>query len=187
MDRRFLPLLLPFIFAASMALAEDPSSPGPALDISHTPPKPSELPSPGKTLSLTAMLKRNPAFADSRMNAIIVSDGRLMEIQNREPTFDDQDRLKFTVDIPAPITELAYQFVLFDSKGSSTISRRYSVKRECIPDIKLTSLERTSQDSGTQGEVVALVEQSSGLEKDIGLYESAVSILSQIQQLVEKK
>jgi hypothetical protein len=176
----YLSLLLLFTFAYSAgAQAQTESS---AIKITHTTPTAGELPYPGEELKLSAFLENTRSF-DLHMRAVVVRDGVVMEIIPRESTLDSNDKPRYTFVINAPEHELSYQFVLLLPSQKTVSSNRFVLTRPCRIMPKLTDLENPALDKEDAATLALL---STGLERDIGAYDTTAKILDSIFQFFKK-
>lgn len=154
----------------------------------HTPPSAQELPFPGKELSLNVFLPKEVLSVGLKVRALITKDGRLMEVQDNEPTIDTSDKAVYKIAIPSPSASVSYQFIFTDKGGASFGSPRYSVVRKCTPDTELTTVRKPPAGGQvTADDAQRLVLDAAGLARDIDSFEHVVSLLSDIHQLVDKK
>lgn len=156
--------------------------------IVHTPPSAQELPAPGRNMTLSVTLPKEALSVGVKVRALVTRDGRLMELQDSDPTIDTSDRAIYKLELPSPLAEMSYQFIFTDKLGASFGSQQYQVARKCVPDVQLTTVKKQAPNSQvTKEDAVRLVAESTGLQRDIDSYESIVAILNDIHQVVDKK
>jgi hypothetical protein len=150
----------------------------------HTPPRLNDLPPPGYPLTLLVRLK-NTKDTGRKVRALLVRDGQLADVALQEGRFVDSDEPQYSFSSSSPRAELVYQFVLYNSDGSFTLSERYRLRRNCAPSVDLTD---ASLDPSLQSDtrLQALIGKAQGLERDITRYERAVGLLEEMKQLTSK-
>ena len=174
------------VLVSTRSFAADPlPNQKPELHLTHQPLAEKDLPFPGNPLTLTAYLKRDPSTANLRMRGLIVRDGRLIDLQSAAPSIDKNDRVFFSLEVPSPAIELSYQFLFYYPDGKSRVSEQFSIRRSCIPKIQLTKVQST--ETVGRDDIPKLMEQSTGLQRELELYERAIVLLEQIKKTVEKK
>lgn len=157
------------------------------VDFLHTPPKLEELPYPGKSVVLSIVLKKEMLSSGMKVRALVTRDGKLVEMQDNDPELDINDRAVYKFDIPSPEVSLGYQFLFQDKVGQTSLSKKYNINRKCRPDVRLVDLSSSKSESVTRDSAPVLVSESRGLERDIYLYEKVISLLGDINKVVEKK
>jgi hypothetical protein len=174
--------ILSIITGARYSYAEVTSKPNlPPLSISHTPPKPKELPIPGAPMELIVSLK-NTRDSERTLRAFMVVDGQMMDISVPSAKFNAQDEPSYTISLNAPVGEILYQFILYNPDGTYSISDRYFVRRSCIPDISPAPDTLPDASRGDK-RLLDLVVQSKALERDIENYQRIISLLNDIKKL----
>jgi len=141
-----------------------------------------ELPAPLQPFSLEVTL-RGIRDIGLDIRAYVVRDGRVMDLFPVESSLSDYGDAVYRFDMSAPIAETSYQFILSRGDGTFEISQRYSIRRNCIPDLNLTVLDSENSTTG-QERLIALLQQTKGLERDIEQYERASQILQDIKELL---
>lgn len=175
--RSAIVLLLALICLPLNALAQK----GPELKVLHKPLKSGELPAPGEKFELRAMLQglRN---INLKMRALVVSDGRLMDL-SLTGTLDEQDRVIYTTQLPAPLAEINYQFFLYRDDETVLPTQRFSIQRSCLPDVSL--LNAATPEPNAAGEVIKdLVRRAKGLERDVRSYARLAETLAALKAVL---
>jgi len=149
----------------------------------HVPPKPEAFPYPGQTMNLVVRLN-NTRNTGQKMRLLLVKDGRLMNIPPQEGFLNEHDQPTYEIPVPAPIAEMVYQFILPNPDGSTLISPRYSIRRNCIPNIDLAGTEPAAEVQGIE-RLQNLVNQAKDLENDLATYDRIAKVLEQIKGLIE--
>lgn len=157
------------------------------IDFAHAPVTLSELPSPGKPVVLSVIMKKDVIGVGMKVRALIARDGKLIEIQDVEPDLDSQDRAIFRFEVPSPLAEMSYQFLFNDKLGQGSSSKRYVVQRACVPNVQVTNIQKSGNTVVTKDDVGTLITQAKGLERDIDLYERTIKLLNEIHVAVENR
>lgn len=156
---------------------------GRQVSLLHNPAKPNELPFPGASLSLSVALV-NTKDSQLILRGYLVRDGRLLETTLSDVSQDQNERLVFSTNIPAPLGELSYYFVLLGPKGVVTTSKKYSIRRECLPDISPIDIS-LPEDIEMKEKLVELQKNASGLQDEVQNYENVKKILEELKSLTE--
>jgi len=102
---------------------------------------------------------------------------------------NEHDEATFDFSVYSPLAELNYYFVYYPAKGEAPqVSRRFSLRRNCLPDISLTHIinQEESAKIGAQERMQALLDESKNLEKDLSNFESIVKQLELIKSGLPK-
>jgi hypothetical protein len=149
------------------------------LQLHHQPPPAKSIPFPGQELTLEVTVL-NSKKIDNRLRVLAVHDGKLVDFSLTEGSADLQDRAHYSVKLPAPISELNYQFVLYGANDTVSVSPRYSLRRPCEPDLRSTVIEREPNDNSS--EQIRLAKIARSLEREIKAYEFAVRVLEELER-----
>lgn len=156
------------------ALAQAKNKPG----LRHTPMRSSELPPPGSSFVLSFELPPGEKVV-ARERLLVVRDGRLLDISLVEGVAPGRDTLSQNATVHAPLVELKYQAVITYASGEVISSPQYTLRRSCIPNIALSSIEDPSN-SSVQDRLVRYIQQSRDLERDLTQYEEAIVLLESL-------
>ena len=147
----------------------------------HQPQEVRELPAPGRPVKLRTMVTNTKSIV-LPVSALVVRDGRLVQLPLKGQ-LDDLERAIYSVDVPAPVGELAYQFVLTQPDLPAVVSMRYSTHRECLPGTNLadayTPLDYTTVEGRRD-----LILRARGLERDLNHYDTVISLLTELKSHV---
>lgn len=172
------------VAAAPALLAQDiiqevtaPSSP-----ILHQAPQLSEIPAPGKIITLNMMLK-DQRDLDLRVEILVTRDGKLMALPYSRSYLNEQDFATYEFNIYAPLAEASYLFVVYPRDSEPRTSRKYVIRRACLPKVDLTQLTPPLPDSqkGELDRMRELLDQAKGLETDLENYETALKLVKEIK------
>lgn len=154
-----------------------PSAPALQPALVHTAPKSSELPFPGKPLTLSVRIENSRSF-DLRIRLLAVRDGVLQDIPVGNPSYDKSEKIVYSASLPSPLESISYQFMLYGEGQKVNVTSRYSITRSCVPDVSLTSLE--AEPAENSNPIEESVNRAEGLKRDIQEYEEAVALLDSL-------
>jgi hypothetical protein len=140
------------------------------------------LPFPGTMVPVRVSLK-NTRDSDRKLRGFFSIDGRVMEIALEGARFSEAEEPTYEFQIPSPVAQVTYQFVLYNPDQTFVVTPRYVVKRSCTPDLALAA---ESVDAKLKGDkkITALISTSKGLERDIESYEHVLKLLDEIKGLL---
>ena len=154
--------------------------------IQHTPIKSSQLPAPGTPMTISLDLSEFRGVI-ARERLLVVRDGKLLDVPLLEGVADGHDSLTHNGIINAPLVELKYQAVITLADGNTVSSPSYTLRRACVPNITLASIEDPA-DTSISERLKRYVQQSRDLEKDLSQYENAITLLeSLVGQMKEEQ
>lgn len=153
------------------------------IKLLHEPAK--ELPGPGRGMMLALHISgsRSPHHS---VRALVVRDGKLLDVALLPSTFDKGDRLVYAAQIPAPYNSLSYQFVLSEDSGQQHRTKQYNVSRSCTPQSDLEPYDGKPIDPARESGLHPLVNQARGLVKDVEQYELLVKQLEAMKEALNK-
>lgn len=169
------------ILLLSVAPADAQKAPK-KVNLVHAPSKATDLPAPGAPLTISVTLE-NTRSSKLKVIGFFTRDGKLMEKNLTDFSTNNRDQLVFSTSIFSPLAELNYQFVLLDGKNVVATSRRYVVRRECIPIID--SLKTDPTDVQGNEAPTALQNHATVLQNEVNNLESALNILEELRELTE--
>lgn len=153
------------------------------LQFSHIPPKIEDIPSPGLTMKLAVRVNKEALSSGVLLRAVITRDGTLFEQQNTSPQIDASDRIGYVIEVPSPLVEMSYQFVFIDKSGNAVGTKRYNLRRNCVPDVIFPSNIKDGLDPSVE-ELRKITEK---LESEIALLDLATVSITQLQEAIDKK
>lgn len=177
----FLMLLCGVCLAASAHAAD--AAPGKPVAVKHIAPRPQDLPAPGGRVKLSLQLANTREITQT-VSALIVLDGRVMNITAGEGYLNEYDNPTFEVVTASPAAELAYQFAVKSADGSVVTSKRFVVTRRCLPKLDLTDASLGKEIQGNE-QLRALLEKTKGLERDLAYYETALRSVNDLKELLD--
>jgi len=149
-----------------------------AKQIQHTPIKSSQLPPPGTAMTITIDLSQFRGVI-ARERLLVIRDGKLLDVPLLEGVAEGHDSLTHNGTIQAPLVEVKYQALITLADGSTISSPSYTLRRACVPNIALASIEDPS-DSSISDRLKRYVQQSRDLERDLTQYENAIALLESL-------
>lgn len=144
------------------------------------------LPFPGdKIVMQTVLSGTKETDRDVRMLARF--DGKLVSIPMRGER-DASDRAIYWTNLYAPLGELSYQFVLYDSTAP-IISQRYTLTRACLPplDVPQSHNENVDTDNNTREVLWDLIAKTFFLEKQVKTLNTSLEILERLQTKLQNR
>jgi hypothetical protein len=152
------------------------------IEIVHKPISANSLPTAAATMPIVVELRHTKAV-DRKIRLVGTRDGKLLDIVFPSGTLNMSDAATYTLDVPAPIALMSYQFVVHQPDGSLTTTSRYVVKRPCIQTFKVDPAEN-QKDGAFKREVGTLVSKSRTLEQETTNLETAQKLLEEIKTLL---
>jgi hypothetical protein len=174
-------LLLSLFLAALFPPALQAADSAPAIKVLSWSIKPEELPAPGAPMILKARVTNSKAL-DRIVRAMIVRDGRLVEVPMIKSYLNEDDLATFEFQVTAPLAELTYKFVAYDNERPAFASPQYVVRRRCMPALELTDPRISSESPDSQ--IVETFTKASALGDEIEHYENARKHLDALQALL---
>ena len=153
------------------------------IKLLHEPLK--ELPAPGRgmILSLHIAGSRSPHH---QVRALVVRDGKLLDVVLHPSTFDKGDRLVYSAQIPAPRETMSYQFVLSQQDIEPIRTKRFEVARSCKPQSSLEPYDGKPIDPARESGLRPLVNQARGFVRDVEQYELLIKQLESMKEALNK-
>lgn len=159
--------------------AQQSSDASPAIAVVHRPLAPSSLPALGSPMAIEVELLNTFDIA-AKVRLIGAKDGRFIDIAFPRGALNAVDRPTFRVEIPAPVAAMTYQFVVHQPNGSLSSSEKFTIKRRCIQNYKVTVPEDVPN-TDFRREVSTLIAQSKTLERDTASLETSLKLLEDIK------
>ncbi len=171
--------LVGLVATTSTATAQVPEDLSAPVKVIHRPFNTSSLPAIGTPMSLEIELL-NTFDIESKIRLIGAKDGRFIDIAFPRGALNAADRPTFRIEVPSPVAAMTYQFVVHQKDGSLSSSERFTIKRNCIQNFKVTVPEDTPN-SEFRREVSTLVAQAKSLERDTASLEASLKLLEDIK------
>lgn len=165
-------LTAPTLYAADSA---------PAIKVLSAAIKPEQLPDPGVPMIIKARVINSKAL-DRTVRAMIVRDGRLVEVPMIKSYLNENDLATFEFPVTAPLAELTYKFIAYDNERPAFVSPEYIVRRPCLPALEPTDPRVTSENPDEQ--IMESFAKTSALGVEIERYEHARRHLEDLQKLL---
>jgi hypothetical protein len=153
------------------------------VGVKHIPPRAQDLPAPGAPLKLSFQLT-NTREITQLVTALVTVDGELMNVLGSEGYLNEYDNPAFEIATIAPLGELAYQLVVRGQDGSIVTSKRYAVRRNCLPSVDLTDVAIPEKTQGRE-KLELIIQKTKGLERDLGTLEQALRTGTKLKELLE--
>lgn len=143
-----------------------------------------KMPFPGERITLRAEVSNTRDFR-LPIRLLAVRDGKFYEISAASGLLGSNERPQYQVEIPAPLAELSYQFVLIQPNGTVATSKRLVARRSCIPDITPVMGEMPADVDGSE-RFNRLIVDNLKLEQEISNLERTAQELDSISELLAK-
>ncbi len=157
---------------ASQLLAQD------GILINHNQPSYEEIPSPGELFKLSVSLQGTKEV-HPHIKVIMLLDGKLLEYPLGTGKLNSNNQPEFELLMPAPESELSYQFILPIKSGEVLSSKQFSYRRNCAEKRGLTVLPIKENDQGLLFK--ALSQAAADLEYEVKLYRVADELLQKVK------
>jgi len=128
----------------------------------------------------------NTVDITTKIRLVGAKDGRFIDIAFPRGKLNNADHPTYTVDVPAPIAAMTYQFVLHQPDGSITTSEKFIVKRPCIPHFKIAEPDNTST-AAYNKEIATLVARSKELELETSSLEASLKLAEEMRAALSTK
>lgn len=152
----------------------------PAIYFEHTPAS-EDLPDPGLPMKLVVRLTNTDEFS-RRMRMIANIDGQVSDIPVTTSYLNRFDHPEYSVEIFAPRHQISYQFFLELTPGGIQIpSPRYSMKRDCLPEVLDVDPNAKIEEQGTD-KLNILNRQAASLQREIGVYDNILRVLTRLRE-----
>lgn len=148
--------------------------------LAHTPP--AQLGVPGQPLRLNITLKNTDKFFYSLRVAAVI-DGKLIEYSVPEGGLDISDTPFYNVDIFNPLETLSYRIMLYGPGDEMIISKRYTIRRDCKPNLETVKIEQIDKHP-LEFDKVKLGKQALRLESELNTYQRALELMEDVDELM---
>lgn len=168
---------LTLFVTTAVALAEDASPP---VILQHKPIETHQLPQAGTLIPISVSLA-NSSDVDFKIRLVGSRDGRFMDIAFPMGVLNESDRPTYTINLPAPVAAMTYQFVIHQKSGDLTLTEKYIIKRNCVQNFKV-EVPETIPSAEYRKEVATLVAKARSLERDTRNLETAIKLLENLKK-----
>jgi len=168
---------LTLFVTTAVALAEEVSPPA---ILQHKPIETHQLPQAGTLIPISVSLA-NSSDVDFKIRLVGSRDGRFMDIAFPMGVLNESDRPTYTINLPAPVAAMTYQFVLHQKSGDLTLTEKYIIKRNCVQNFKV-EVPETIPSAEYRKEVATLVAKARSLERDTRNLETAIKLLDTLKK-----
>lgn len=172
-------IILRAVLCASLGLAISAAADNAVMSVTHTPMSAANLPEPGKDFIVSASI-RNSGGQDPDVRAFVTADGALSQISpDRIYPGENKDFIA-EFKLFAPLGEISYQFVAKTENGAIAPSKRFALRRQCLPRLKL---DRKYPDDEANY-ALSLGQKADELERLITVYEQANKMVEALKAAV---
>jgi hypothetical protein len=148
--------------------------------LQHQPTETHQLPQAGTLIPISVTLA-NSSDVDIKIRLVGSRDGRFMDIAFPMGVLNATDRPTYTINIPAPVAAMSYQFVVHQKSGDLTLSDKFIVKRNCVQNFKV-EVPESIPSAEYRKEVASLVAKARSLERDTRNLETAIKLLDSLKR-----
>ncbi len=153
--------------------------------LSHRAPLPSTIPAVGNLMQIRVETL-NTVDITTKIRLVGAKDGRFIDIAFPKGKLNSADHPTYTVDVPAPIAAMTYQFILHQPDGSISTSEKFILKRPCIPHFKVPEPDETST-AAYNKEIATLVARAKELELETASLETSLKLVEEMRVALSTK
>jgi hypothetical protein len=164
-------LNIALVFASALSLSAEGR-------IGHTPLRSNQLPEPGTAITLSFIPDALPGVI-ARERLLVIRDGKMLDVPLVEGPIEGKDQLAHNAIVHAPLAELSYQALITLADGTVVTSPRYTLKRNCLPNIALATLD-DPQESSVKERLERYVIQARELERELTQYDIAIGLVESL-------
>lgn len=146
----------------------------------HKPTETHQLPSAGALMPIAVQLD-NSSDVDIKIRLVGSRDGRFMDIAFPMGLLNASDRPTYTIQVPAPVAAMTYQFITHQKSGDLTLSDKFLIKRNCIQNFTVDVPENLPS-AEFRKELGTLVANARSLERDTQNLETAIKLLDALKK-----
>ncbi|MEY4700023.1 MAG: hypothetical protein RL326_210 [Pseudomonadota bacterium] len=170
--------------SAPDSVAQDSDGPR-RITLVHRAPLPSTIPPLGSLMQIKVETL-NTVDITTTIRLVGAKDGRFIDIAFPKGKLNSADHPMYSIDVPAPIAAMTYQFILHQPDGSITTSEKFIVKRPCIPHFKIAEPDKVST-AAYNKEIATLVAKSKELELETLSLESSLKLVEEMKIALSTK
>lgn len=123
----------------------------------------------------------NSSDVDIKIRLVGSRDGRFMDIAFPMGILNASDRPTYTIQMPAPVAAMTYQFITHQRSGDLTLSDKFIIKRNCVQNFKV-EIPESIPSAEYRKELAGLVAQARTLERDTHNLETAIKLLDALKK-----
>jgi hypothetical protein len=139
-----------------------------------------QLPQAGTLMPVSVSIA-NSSDVDVKIRLVGSRDGRFMDIAFPMGVLNETDRPTYTINVPAPVAAISYQFVIHQKSGDLTLTDKYIIKRNCVQNFKV-EVPETIPSAEYRKEVATLVAKARSLERDTRNLDTAIKLLDTLKK-----
>lgn len=152
----------------------------PSVRLKHQPVETHQLPAAGTLIPISVQLE-NSSDVDIKIRLVGSRDGRFMDIAFPMGVLNETDRPTYTLQIPAPVAAMTYQFVIHQKSGDLSLTDKFIVKRNCVQNYTV-EVPESLPSAEFRKEVANLVAKARSLERDTHNLETALKLLDALKK-----
>lgn len=151
-----------------------------AVRVRHQPAETHKLPPAGSLMPLSVQLE-NSSDVDVKIRLVGSRDGRFMDIAFPMGVLNSTDRPTYTIQIPAPVKAMSYQFIIHQSGGDLSLTDKFIIKRNCVQTFSVDVPEGMPS-AEFRKEMATLVAKARSLERDTHNLETAIKLIEALKK-----
>lgn len=165
------------LLTISFAHGEEQQAP---IRLRHQPTETHKIPPAGLMMPIAVQLD-NSSDVDIKIRLVGSRDGRFMDIAFPMGVLNTSDRPIYTIQIPAPVKAMTYQFIIHQKGGDLTLTDKFIVKRNCVQTFSVDVPENIPS-AEFRKEVAGLVAKARELERDTQNLETAIKLIDNLKK-----
>jgi hypothetical protein len=151
-----------------------------AIRIRHQPTETHKLPPAGTMMPIAVQLE-NSSDVDIKIRLVGSRDGRFMDIAFPMGVLNTTDKPTYTIQIPAPVKAMTYQFIVHQRGGNLTLTDKFVVKRNCVQTFSV-DVPESIPSAEFRKEIAGLVAKARELERDTQNLETAIKLIDNLKK-----
>lgn len=151
-----------------------------AVRLRHQPTETHKIPPAGTLMPISVQLE-NSSDVDVKIRLVGSRDGRFMDIAFPMGVLNTSDKPSYTIQIPAPVKAMSYQFIVHQRGGDLTLTEKFTIKRNCVQTFAV-DVPEGSPSAEFRKEMATLVAKARALERDTRNLETAVKLLEGLKK-----
>lgn len=165
------------LMAIAVAQAQEQYAP---IQLRHQPTETHKIPPAGMMMPIAVQLD-NSSDVDIKIRLVGSRDGRFMDIAFPMGVLNTSDKPTYTIQIPAPVKAMTYQFIVHQRGGDLTLTDKFIVKRNCVQTFSVDVPEGIPS-AEFRKEVAGLVAKARELERDTQNLETAIKLIDNLKK-----
>jgi hypothetical protein len=141
-----------------------------------------DLPAPGSSLNITAH-SFDRLDLQPKARVVYVRDGELTDVFLPPSRLGSNGRPEYMLNIPAPVSDLSYQFFRYNPDGTITSSQKVFVNRNCLPKSEYSIKDYEIKTHDSREKILYDARRANALEKELAVTDYVINLIDEIQQI----